>query len=154
MRTLCYRAWIALAAIAILAGAGRTNAGPAPPRLAPQVAFADVDGKKHTLAEYRGRPVTLLVVCGCSYCPPVARLWGQVQRSEAEKPSPPVFLVAFAGDAAQARAFAAAQGLEAKRSVLIPDARTEVAVAFDAVPCPRLFVIDAQGAIRYTNNGT
>ena len=63
----------------------------------------------------------------------------------------PQTLIVFSGDVETARAFAAAVGLDSKQTVLLPDPDMQVTRAYQAVPCPRVFVLDALGRVRYTN---
>ena len=129
---------------------------PAPVALdAPQVgrpaqAFtrADVQGRLVSLASMRGHSVALFFFCGCPWCADVATLWGREQRKGSART-----LVVFAGTGAEARAFATRNGLDIGQTTLLPDpdsALTEGVYKLNS--CPRAFVLDAAGLIRYTND--
>ena len=138
------------------------------PQLKP-FTLKDVGGHQCSLSEYRGRPVVLFFFCGCSWCHRCAALWSQFQRSgvlapAATSPSPsqslstvpasapPLSLVVFSGDSASVREFAQQTGLDPKQTVLLPDPDMRVTTLYQVDPCPRTFVVDPQGRLRYTNN--
>jgi peroxiredoxin len=110
----------------------------------PTLSARDVDQRLHALPNALGRPTALLFFCGCSRCGPAARLWSRTPHSGTADT-----LVVFAGDAEQTRRFAAVHRLT---GTLIPDPDLRLARAFHAIPCPRVFVVDASGALRYTND--
>lgn len=122
------------------------------------------DGKKHSLADYQGRPVALFFFCGCPWCVRCAQDWGRFQRggalpsaADVTRPSAqqyrPVTLVVFSGDAAAAREFAMSTGLDHDQTVLLPDVTMHVTLdLYHAETCPRVFVVDPHGRVQYTNN--
>lgn len=142
--------------------AGALNPMPQAGHTAPPFSLAGSDGKRHNLSQYRGRPVVLFFFCGCVWCEQCARAWGQIQRSgalSAPKSSPnsahdtPITLVVYAGDAQSALDFARQQGLDLSQTVLLPDLEMEVTdQLYHAEPCPRVFVIDRNGIVRYVND--
>jgi hypothetical protein len=120
----------------------------------------DTAGKKRSLAEFRGRPAALFFFCGCSWCSDVAREWARLQRSGSfGKPSTsrskvPITLVVYQGSAEEVRTLSTTAGLDPAQTVLLPDPEMTVTMEiYKADPCPRVFVVDAQGIIRYVNNG-
>ncbi|HEX5323361.1 MAG TPA: redoxin domain-containing protein [Capsulimonadaceae bacterium] len=131
-------------------------------RAAPAFTLAGADGKQHQLSDYRGRPVVLFFYCGCQWCQQCAQAWGQMQRGGGLAPEPtntkpgqpgPITLVVFAGDAPSVRGFADQEGLDPAQTVLLPDEEMHVTLdAYHAEPCPRVFVLDGKGIVRYTNN--
>lgn len=126
-------------------------------RLAPAFTLQDADGKSRTLAEFRGRPVTLFFYCGCEWCHRCASLWAQFQRGGAlptgTAGKDPVTLVVYSGDAVGVRQFATETGLSADQTVLLTDPQMDVTLMkYDAEPCPRVFVVDPGGRIVYTND--
>jgi hypothetical protein len=150
--------------LAVSNGAASDNALPED-RTTPAFTRTDVDGTSHTLAEYRGRPVVICFACGCRWCHAFGTEWAQMQRGgvltdavgQTEAASTltsksPVTLVVFMGDAAAARTYAAAAGLDLKQTVLLPDADFKVTRLYHAMPCPRLYVLDNNGLLRYVNN--
>jgi len=132
--------------------------------VAPAFTLKDTAGKARSLADYRGRPVILYSFCGCEWCQQVALTWGGIQRDGTlAKASPPAdakqlankvtpTLVLLHGDAEFAQAFAAENRLELAHTVMLPDEDEKVSETYQAVRCPRVFVIDAAGIVRYTNN--
>lgn len=129
----------------------------AKPLVAPNFTLPDADGKSRTLAEFRGRPVTLFFYCGCEWCHKVSTLWGQFERGGAlpkgAPGKPPATLIVYAGDAAGVKQFANETGISGSETVLLTDPQLDVTISkFDAEPCPRVFVIDPAGKIVYTNN--
>ena len=133
-------------------------------RLAPAFALKDTDGVSRSLAEFRGRAVVLCFACGCDWCHKFGVEWAQMQRSgvlpdavgqpdAAATPAgkPPVTLVVFMGDAAAARAYAASTSLDLKQTTLLPDPDEKVTRQYHALPCPRLYVLDGNGLLRYVN---
>lgn len=146
--------------------ASTEQAAPAVKKPAPVFTLVDTQGQKRKLAEFRGRPITLFFFCGCQWCHECGQAWSQLQRSGA-LPQPgatsgkqgdssiersPLTLVVFQGDAEAACGFAAETGLDLKQTVLLPDPNLAVTQTYRALPCPRAFVLDGQGLVRYTNN--
>jgi hypothetical protein len=133
--------------------------------IAPTFTLKDVDGASHPLTEYRDRPVVVFFACGCQWCHAFGVEWAQMQRSgvlsdavaptdpnaPVDESKPPLTLVIFMGDAAAARAYAVSAGLDLKQTVLLPDADYKVTRQYHALPCPRLYVLDGKGLLRYVN---
>jgi len=141
--------------------AAETPPKPAAPRGEPAPAFSlpDVEAKAHSLSDYRGQSVALFFYCGCSWCHKCALAWGQAQRggqlpasSGTGTKRPPLTVIVYHGDAEELRGFARDTGLDLKQTVLLVDPEETVSPRYDADPCPRAFVLDAQGVIRYTND--
>ncbi|MEO7716217.1 MAG: redoxin domain-containing protein [Capsulimonas sp.] len=151
--------WIAALAASPSLGAPIKKKPAAPaaaaPKPAPAFTLADTDGKSRTLAEFQGRPVTLFFFCGCPWCHKTARLWSQFQRGgalPASSPAPATVIV-FTGDAEMSKQFASETNLDLTQTTLLPDIRMRVTSdLYHADPCPRAFVLDPAGLIRYTNN--
>lgn len=133
---------------------------------APAFALKDAAGVRHTLAEYRGRSVVILFACGCQWCHDFGLEWGQMQRTgvladAVTPPDPiasplapektPLTLVVYMGDAMQTRLFAQAAGLDLKQTVLFPDPDLKITRQYRAMPCPRLYVLESKGRLRYVN---
>jgi hypothetical protein len=129
---------------------------PAVGRVAPAFTRADVEEKKRALVEFRGRRVALFFFCGCSRCAEVAKEWGPLQRGgvlEEKVGKAPITVVVYEGGAEPLRALAASAGLAPAQTALLPDPERTVARTYHAEPCPRVFVLDSKGIIRYTNSG-
>jgi peroxiredoxin len=146
-----------LAACLLLMRAVRADKpAPAVGRAAPAFTRADVEEKKRSLAEFRGRRVALFFFCGCSRCAEVAKQWGPLQRGGAlvgKGGTGPITVVVYEGGAEPLRALATSAGLDPAQTALLPDPERSVARTYQAEPCPRVFVLDSKGVIRYTNSG-
>ena len=117
----------------------------------------DADGKSRSLAGYHGHPVTMFFYCGCEWCHRCATDWGQFQRGGAlpkdTDGTTPATLIVYSGDASAAKQFSNETGLSAADTVLLPDPKLDVTISkYDAEPCPRVFVVNRDGRIVYTNN--
>ena len=126
-------------------------------RIAPVFTLADLAGKKRSLSQYRGRPVALFFFCGCSWCTECAEEWGPLQRGGAlpaapAPAKPPITLVVYSGDNTALRYSAARWGLDKDKTVLLPDPGMRVTKVYKADPCPRVFILDGEGVVRYTND--
>jgi hypothetical protein len=149
---------VTLVAACLLLMPAVRGAGPAPTvgRAAPIFTMADVEGKRCSLADFRGRRVALFFFCGCSSCAETATEWGRLQRGgalEKKGRQTPMTVVVYEGDAEPLRALATAAGLHPAQTVLLPHPEKTVSREYGAEPCPRVFVLDANGVIRYTNDG-
>jgi len=147
------------------------GAAPAVGRAAPTFRLVGTDRKPHSLAEFKGRRVALFFFCGCTWCADVAREWASLQRggalaesapggstrdgaARAAADGPPVTILIGSGlDAEGCQGLASRAGLDLTQTVLLPDPDASVVRVYNADPCPRVFVIDAGGILRYTNNG-
>jgi hypothetical protein len=56
------------------------------------------------------------------------------------------------GDRDAAREFSGATGLDPSQTVVLSDADYKVTQSYDALPCPRLLMLDAAGLLHYINN--
>jgi len=152
------RRFIVLLALGICFLGGQIVPGQAAPaglpvalHLAPAFTLPDLTGKSRTLAEFRGRRVTLFFFCGCDVCHRCAVTWADAQRSGSLPPSLST-VIAFSGDAATAHRFLTGTGLDASQTILLTDPQDKIADIYNAPVCPRVFVLNAQGRVRYTNN--
>lgn len=115
---------------------------------APAFALPDAQGRPFSLAATQGRPAALFFFCGCPWCADVAHVWGQVQRKGIART-----VVVFAGTGAEAQAFAARSGLDARQTTLVPDPDSKLTEGvYRLNSCPRAFALDPAGGIRYTND--
>lgn len=126
------------------------------PSLARPFVLTDVEGHQCSLASFKGRNCVVYFFCGCERCQRCARAWGEMQQNGAlpldASRKPPQTLIVFAGNAAPARAFAAANGLDTQQTLLLPDPDLRVTTKYNAGECPRAFVVDGDGFVRYTNS--
>jgi ferredoxin len=69
------------------------------------------------------------------------------------KAAAPVTLIVYSGNVAEAKAFATTEGLDPHQTVLLPDPELKVTDdIYHLDICPRVFVLDESGNVRYTNN--
>jgi len=124
-------------------------------RPAPIFILRDIQQRRHSLAELRGRPIALFFFCGCVPCHRCASLWAEAQQSglldSAASPKP-ITVAVFMGDAASARAFAAETALDPKQTLLLTDPQEKAATAYSVTTCPRFFIINSHGVLCRTNN--
>ena len=124
--------------------------------LAPAFSLRDTSNRPYTLGEFKGHTVTLFFFCGCPWCHRCATEWGDFQRGGALPAAAPghlsITLVVFSAPAEETREFARETGVDMRTTVLLPDPDMRVTNAYHADICPRVFVLDARGRIRYTNN--
>lgn len=128
----------------------------------PPFTLTDTRGRPRRLTDFRGRPVAVFFFCGCPWCQSCAETWGRLQRGGALTPPagvsphapvmPPITLMVFSGGTPAAQAFASRAGLDPSQTVLLPDPNLRVTAASHADPCPRVFVLNSQGRLRYTND--
>jgi hypothetical protein len=110
--------------------------------------------------------VALFFFCGCSWCGEIAKEWaglqqsgalpnakGDVSKSSAPAIFPATVVVYSEMEPEIAREMALMYGLNLAQTVVLidPDMRVTEGV-YKADPCPRVFVLDAKGVLRYTNN--
>ena len=160
------------------APADKASSAKATPRLAPTFTLPATDGKAHSLSAYRGRSAVLFFYCGCRWCHQSAQSWSRVQRSGTlsqlgsnsgpsqsrnsksgtvsktvpQGGSAPPTLVVYLGDKHEAQEFAGETQMDLKQTVFLIDPDEKVSSLYKAAPCPRVFVVDAQGHMLYTNN--
>lgn len=164
---LGFTVWLSVRPSAPLLAAGPDAPAPSVGRPAPNFSAPDLTGKQRALTEFQGGPVALFFFCGCPWCTEVAREWGQLQRSGAllapasvgkptaapGAPSEPTTLVVYTLDEKLTRETSASDGLDLPRTVLFSDESLRLSDRFGAHPCPRVFVLDGAGVLRYTNTG-
>jgi peroxiredoxin len=148
-----YKSWIgaSLCALALLhISPSHGQALPKVNSLAAPFALTDAGGKRHSLSDFRGKPVLLCFFCGCEPCHKFAHAWAQIQHGE--QVSGTQTIVIFLGISEDLRKFASETNLDLGQTTLLPDPSLDVALKYSALPCPRLYVLDEQGIIKYTNN--
>ncbi len=158
------RLGLACLVLALIAESGRSASTGARP-LAPGFTLRDTEGRSHSLADLRGRTVTLFFFCGCRACHECARSWAAIQRAGVLAPALPLAavrssahtattatVVVYMGAPGEAREFAAATGMQASSTLVLADPRLEVTMAYHAAPCPRAIALDRAGRVCYINN--
>lgn len=144
---------------AVPSGAQKKGAAPAAPILnkpAPEFSVAGLDGKARKLSSYRGMSVALFFFCGCEHCHRCARVWGEYQRSGSlaahSGKSSARSLVVFDEGKDALEQFLGETALDRQATDAFPCPDRKVARSYKAILCPRVFVLDSKGVLRYTNN--
>jgi len=127
-------------------GAGAQTLTPWTGRATPSLELAALDGRRHSLAEYRGRVV--LVNFWATWCAPCRAEMPSLERLRRSLEGEPFVLLAVnvGEDAAAVRAFA--EQLPMGFPLLL-DRDTQVARAWGARALPVTFVVGPEGRIRY-----
>ncbi len=130
-----------------------SSSGIAIGQTAPDFDLADAaTGRMTRLSEFvkQARPVALFFFCGCTACRQTAREWAGRQRTNA-LPENAATVIVYQSDAAEARNFLAATGLDSKRTILLADPQRRVTERLYHIDsCPRVFVQDLQGLVCYS----
>ena len=138
----------------LLAVAGRAAAQPPlkpwPGVVTPPLELADVDGKTHRLADYRGK--TVLLNFWATWCEPCREEMPSIERLRAQLAGKPfAVLAANVGESAEkARGFAATMPLGFP---LLLDRDTKVARAWGARVLPATYLIGPDGVARFSYFG-
>lgn len=138
----------------LLAAAGRASAQvplkPWPGVVTPPLELADVDGKTHHLADYRGKAV--LVNFWATWCEPCRQEMPSIEKLRAALAGRPFAVLAVnVGESAdKARAFAATMPLGFP---LLLDRDTKASRAWGARVLPATFLIGPDGVARYSYFG-
>lgn len=142
--------------IALTVLAGNVNVAAASPRPeagypAPPFKLPTKSGQPEiAIADFKGHPTALFFYCGCEWCFKCSTAWGQLQHA---LPPGCRTVVVFASGYRDALEFAQQTGLDLSTTTLLTDPADHVPDdLYNAPTCPRVFVIDAKGIIRYTNN--
>lgn len=115
--------------------------------VAPDFTLKDAKGRSYSLSQFRGKRVLLNFFCGCSFCSSVALAWGRLLKEENIHPTVAVAVASFGTD--YDRQFREETGW--KGPVLYDTKERTVADQYDSRHCPRVWVLDEQGRILYTN---
>jgi len=144
------------AVVAIMGcGADPGNAAPgAGPRIgqqAPAFSVMDTSGQVHNLADFRGQPVVLEWTSdNCSY---VAKHYEsgnmQKQQRKAREDFDAAWLTVITGPRTAQAANEMTQEREAAPTAVLLDESGDMARAYDASVAPHLYIIDAEGILRY-----
>lgn len=145
-------AWIAAG---ILLGASAPAWAVGPPGVgdaAPPFSLTSADGRPRTLQSYRGRPTALFFFCGCAWCRECATAWVHRKKPTEKALQAVRTVVVFSGDLPSAQAFGRDEGLLTADCDVLADPYLAVTRRYGSETCPRVFVLDAGGVVRYTNN--
>jgi peroxiredoxin len=147
---------ITLAAAAALAAPGLAAASPAVGKPAPAFQAVGVDGKTHSLAEYKGK--TVVLEWTNKDCPYVRKHYNtrNMQSQQGDAVARDVVWLSIISsapgrqgylDAAGARSYRSAEKVASTTTLLDPNGT--VGKAYDARTTPHMFVIDRAGTLVY-----
>lgn len=114
---------------------------------APDFTLKTAEGKSVSLAEFRGKRTLLNFFCGCSYCSNIAVAWNKLMKEKGALPTRALVVASFKPD--YDKQFRAETGWDVP--ILYDSEKREVADKYDSRICPRVWVLDEQGRILYTN---
>ena len=120
----------------------------------PPLRLPRLDGKTFTLDASDRRVMPIFFFCGCDDCYKVATEWCQMQRSGALKESYRIdatVVIYVDLSVVAAKALAEQIGWPGEQSILLLDRDNQVRDLWKAEPCPRVFLRDSAGVLRYTN---
>jgi peroxiredoxin len=106
------------------------------------------EGRSIRLEDLRGKPIIINFYCGCNFCGTVAHEWVKNR----ERLGDTVVLAVMTNHWTYAPA--AIRDFRKRTAWSWPtlaDLGSQTARDYNALTCPRLFAIDSQGIIRYTN---
>src|SRR5205823_2553515 len=96
--------------------------------------------------DLRGKPVIINFFCGCNFCSIVAKEWVKNKDKVGDVPIVAVAANHWTYAPAAVREFRAKTGWPWP---MLADMASRTVSDFNALTCPRLFVLDSQGVIRY-----
>lgn len=113
--------------------------------VAPEFELPDAEGKRHRLAELRGKPVVLAFYCGCARCGMMAQiLTTMIEQIPGEKPHN---LVVTSMDPVSLPRWA--EKAEFSGTLLLEERNGPVATKYEGEPCPRVYVLDRELRVRH-----
>jgi thiol-disulfide isomerase/thioredoxin len=117
-----------------------------PARLAPAFSLQDINGKTHTLAEYRGKVV--LVNFWATWCPPCRQEMPSIEKLYLSMKGRPFEVLALDQGESVSQVFAYMGQLDPSPTFpVLLDAKSEAAHAFGVMGIPTTYLIDKQGFI-------
>ena len=107
------------------------------------------EGHGIRLADLKGKPVIVNFYCGCSFCGMVGKEWVRNRDKVGDTAIVAVMTNHWTYAPLAVRDYRKKTGWPWP---ILADLESETARNYNALTCPRLFVIDGQGIIRYTNS--
>jgi peroxiredoxin len=114
---------------------------------APDFTLKTADGKAMSLSQFRGKRTLLNFFCGCSFCRGVALTWNRVLKEKGILPTRVLVVASFKPDYDKQFRIES----EYNGPILYDTEKRDVAQKYDSRICPRVWVLDEQGRILYTN---
>lgn len=138
---------LALAGMGVCAHAATPSMTPVePPRAAPPFTLKDIDGKTHSLAEYRGKVV--LVNFWATWCPPCRAEMPSIEKLYASMKGKPFVVLALDQGESVDSVFAFMGQLSPSPTFpVLLDNKSQAAHAFGVMGIPSTYLIDKQGRI-------
>ncbi|MGC4044814.1 MAG: redoxin domain-containing protein [Armatimonas sp.] len=130
--------------------------GPEEGKPIPKLEASQLNKKRFTLTTLRGQPIALFFFCGCQACWDLATEWNRLQRAEVLRNQAPglkrTVIVYVDMSPSAAESLARATGWEGESTLPLVDTNDIARKAYQAEPCPRVFVADSRHILRYTNS--
>jgi peroxiredoxin len=115
--------------------------------VAPDFTLADVEGKQHRLADYRGKKTVLAFFCGCQRCAMMASYMRDLEDRSQRKSDPPAHLTIWTMPAVLIPPWKEKSGHTG--IFLLQVADSPIVKKYAGHPCPRVYVLDPEGRILY-----
>lgn len=106
------------------------------------------EGRQVRLADLKGRPVILNFFCGCNFCSIVGKEWVKNKDKVGDIPNLAIAINHWTYAPPAVRTFRENTGWQGP---VLADMQSRVTTEFNAVTCPRVFVLDGRGIIRYAS---
>ncbi len=119
--------------------------------MAPSFSVVDLNQVKVTESQFKGKVTVLFAFCGCRECRLVAERWAQMESQAKVGGTALQVFACYSGNAFEVKSFAKAWPGDKSKTRFLIDPKLSIATAFQALPCPAAFVIDAQGRLRYSS---
>jgi cytochrome c biogenesis protein CcmG, thiol:disulfide interchange protein DsbE len=106
------------------------------------------EGRQVRLAEFEGRPVIINFFCGCNFCSVVGEEWVKNKDKVGDTPILAIAINHWTYAPPAVRTFR-------KRTQwawpVLADLQSRVTNEYNALTCPRVFVVDGKGIVRYAS---
>ena len=100
------------------------------------------------MEDLKGKPVIVNFYCGCNFCSIVGREWAKNKDKVGDAAILAVMTNHWSYNPPAVREFRQRTGWSWP---VLADMDSQIATSFNALTCPRVFVIDAHGVIRYAS---
>jgi peroxiredoxin len=116
-------------------------------QVAPDFTLKDAKGRPVSLHQFRGKRVLLNFFCGCSFCQAVAVDWQHLLKEPGLRPTAVLAVAHYSLE--HDKEFRKETG--ATFPILFDTEHRDISTRYDSHICPRVWVLDEQGRILYTN---
>lgn len=157
-RTSLYVSVAVAALVAAGIGIALRNRGPALPVAAAigarapefELEVLGKPGEKLSLSDLKGRPAIVIFNCGCKLCYDFNNVFRDVAPQMADAQPVGIMMNHYGYAPAQVRNFRETTGF---KWPLLMDSKSQTTLAYQSTDCPRAWLIDRDGVIRYVNKG-